>query len=126
MTTPIQRYAPTQPMPFSQAVKAGGFLFLSGQLAMGADGNLVGDDVQTQTRVIFERIAETLARAGASLADVVRATVWLSDINDFAAFNEEYRKHFAEGAFPTRSTVEAPLYRNAKIEIEVQAYVGER
>lgn len=119
----IQRFAPTLPMPFSQAVKAGGFVFLSGQLAMDGQGNIVGEDVQAQTRLVLERIATTLATAGARMADVVRVTVWLGDLADFPAFNEEYRRHFSEG-FPARSTVQAVLYRGAKVEIEVQAWVG--
>ena len=119
----IQRFAPTLPMPFSQAVKAGGFVFLSGQLAMDGQGNIVGEDVQAQTRLVLERIATTLATAGARMADVVRVTVWLGDLADFPAFNEEYRRHFSEG-FPARSTVQAVLYRSAKVEIEVQAWVG--
>jgi reactive intermediate/imine deaminase len=121
----IQRYAPTLPMPFSQAVKAGGFLFLAGQLPMDGQGNVVGDDVQAQTRLVLELIAATLARAGAAMADVVRVNVWLGDLADFAAFNEEYRRHFSEG-FPARSTVQAGLYKGARVEIEVQAWMGER
>ncbi|MBP6898535.1 MAG: RidA family protein [Burkholderiaceae bacterium] len=124
MSTPIERFAPTLPMPFSQAVKAGGFVFLSGQLAMDGEGRLIGDDVTTQTRVVLERIRDTLARAGAGMGDVVRVGVWLADLADFAAFNAEYRQHFSEG-FPARSTVEARLYAGARVEIEVQAYLGQ-
>ena len=119
----IQRFAPPLPMPFSQDVKAGGFVFLSGQLPMDGQGNIVGDDVQAQTRLVLERIAATLATAGARMADVVRVNVWLVDLGDFPAFNEEYRRHFSE-AFPARSTVQAGLYRGARVEIEVQAWVG--
>ncbi len=125
MTATIERFAPSLPMPFSQAVKAGGFLFLSGQLAMDGQGKLVGDDVQTQTRLVLERIAATLGRASATMSDVVRVTVWLADMADFAAFNDEYKRHFSEG-FPARSTTQAGLYAGARIEIEVQAWVGDR
>lgn len=125
MTSAIERFAPSLPMPFSQAVKAGGFLFLSGQLAMDAQGQLVGDDVQAQTRLVLERIAATLARCGAGMSDVVRVTVWLADMADFAGFNEEYKRHFSDG-FPVRSTVQAALYAGALIEVEVQAWVGDR
>jgi reactive intermediate/imine deaminase len=116
----IERFPTPLPVPFSKAVKAGGFLFLSGQLAMTADGNIVEGDVQVQTRVVLERIAATLQEVGSSMADVVRATIWLGNLDDFAAFNEEYRKHFT-GGLPARSTVEAKLYKGALVEIEVQA-----
>ena len=116
----IERIPTPLPVPFSKAVKANGFIFLSGQLAMDAGGNIVGADVQAQTRFVLERIAATLQEVGSSMADVVKATVWLASLDDFAAFNEEYKKHFAAG-LPTRSTVEAKLYKGALVEIEVQA-----
>lgn len=116
----IERFPTPLPVPFSKAVRAGGFVFLSGQLAMTADGNIVEGDVQVQTRVVLERIAATLQEVGSSMADVVRATIWLGNLDDFAAFNEEYRKHFT-GGLPARSTVEAKLYKGALVEIEVQA-----
>ena len=119
----ITRYPTPLPVPFSKAVRAGGFLFLSGVLAMDAQGNILEGDVQAQAKVICERIAATLAEAGSSMADVVRATIWLADLDDFAAFNAEYAKHFA-GNLPARSCVQAPLYKGAKVEIEVQAFVG--
>lgn len=116
----IERFPTPLPVPFSKAVKANGFLFLSGQLAMDATGNIVGNGIQEQTKFVLERIAATLQEVGGSMADVVKATVWLANLDDFAAFNEEYRRHFA-GGLPTRSTVEAKLYRGALVEIEVQA-----
>ena len=122
MSTPakIERIATPLPMPFSKAVRAGGFLFLSGVLPMDSSGQIVAGDIAVQTRTVIERIAATLGECGASLADVVRVTVWLADLADFAAFNAEYKRHF-EGALPARSTVEARLYGGALIEIEVQA-----
>src|SRR5450755_3413259 len=120
MTTPIQRIPTPLPMPFSKAVRAGGFLFLSGVLPMDAQGRLIEGGIDVQTRVVLERIAATLGELGASLADVVRITVWLSDLADFAAFNNEYRHHFGSD-FPARPTVAAKLYGGAKIEIEAQA-----
>ncbi len=121
----IQRYPTPLPVPFSKAVRAGGFLFLSGQLAMDTNANIIDGDVQVQTRVVLERIRVTLQEVGASMADVVRVTVWLANLNDFAAFNEEYRKHFQAG-LPTRSTVQAVLYKGAAVEIEVQALAPEQ
>jgi reactive intermediate/imine deaminase len=111
------------PVPFSKAVRAGGFLFVSGQLAMDANANILPGDVVAQTRVVLERIAATLQECGASMADVVKTTVFLGNLDDFAAFNEEYRRHFT-GGLPARSTVEAKLYKGALVEIEAQAWVG--
>jgi len=119
----ITRYPTTLPAPFSKAVRAGGFLFLSGVLAMDAQANIIDGDIQTQTGAVLKRIKLTLEELGAGMADVVRATVWLSSLDDFAAFNEEYKKHFPAG-LPTRATVQAALYQGAKVEIEVQAWVG--
>jgi 2-iminobutanoate/2-iminopropanoate deaminase len=119
----IQRLATPLPMPFSKAVRAGGFLFLSGVLPMNAEGKLVDGDIAVQTRTVIERIAANLAEAGATLADVVRATVWIASWDDFAAFNEEYRRHFG-AALPTRSTVQAQLFGGARLEIEVQAWLS--
>ena len=121
MSNEIVRIPTPMPVPFSKAVKAGGFIFVSGQLAMDANTNIIDGDITVQTRVVLERIAATLVEAGASMADVVRTTIWLGNLDDFAAFNEEYRKHFTQG-LPARSTVQAVLYRNAAVEIEVQAY----
>ena len=120
MSNAIERFPTPLPVPFSKAVRAGGFVFLSGQLAMQADGNIVAGDVQVQTKFVLERVAATLQEVGGGMADVVKATVWLANLDDFAAFNEEYKKHFSAG-LPTRSTVEARLYKGALVEIEVQA-----
>ena len=117
----IRRYPTPLPVPFSKAVRAGDSLFLSGVLAMDAQANIVAGDVQLQTRVVLERIAATLEECGATLAHVVKATVWLADLGDFAAFNAEYARHFG-GALPARSCVQAALYQGAKVEIEVQAF----
>ena len=119
----LRRYATPLPVPFSKAVRAGDFLFLSGVLAMDAQANIVAGDVQVQAKVVLERIAASLEECGASMAQVVKATVWLADLADFAAFNAEYAKHFAAG-LPARSCVQAVLYRGAKVEIEVQAFVS--
>ncbi|MBZ4212372.1 MAG: RidA family protein [Rhodoferax sp.] len=119
----ITRYPTPLPAPFSKVVKVGGFLFLSGVLPMDAQANIVGADIQEQTRIVLERIALTLSDVGASMADVVRTTIWLSDLNNFAAFNAEYSSHFSAG-LPARSTVQAVLYKSALVEIEVQAWVG--
>ncbi len=100
------------PCAFSKAVRAGGFLFVSGVLAMDAKANIVEGDVQVQTRVVLERIAATLAECGAAMEQVVKATVWLADLADFAAFNVEYARQFGAG-LPARSCVQAVLYKGA-------------
>jgi len=119
----IERIPSPLPVPFSKAVRAGEFLFLSGVLAMDAQGNVLQGDIQVQTQAVLKRIAQSLQECGASMADVVRATIWLSDLEDFSAFNQEYSKHFPDG-LPARSCVQAVLYKGAKVEIEVQAWVG--
>ena len=98
---------------------------MSGVLAMDAQSNIVEGDVAMQTRILLERIAATLTECGARMNQVVRATIWLADLNDFADFNEEYAKHFA-GALPARSCVQAPLYKGARVEIEIQAWMGQQ
>ena len=125
MSNDIQRFPSSLPFPFSRAVKAGGFLFLSGQIPMSASGEVVRGDIQTQTRAACERIVESLAASGARLDQVVKATVWLSDMQHFAGFNEVYQRHFSNG-YPVRSTVSAGLALGVDIEIEVQAWVGGR
>ena len=119
----IIRYPSALPAPLSKAVRAGGFLFLSGVLPMDAQANIIAGDIQVQTRAVLERIALTLAELGGAMGDVVLVTVWLADLDDFAAFNSEYQRHFMAG-LPARSTLQATLYQGARIEIEVQAWVG--
>ena len=123
-TSAIRRWPTPLPVPFSKAVRAGDFLFLSGVLAMDPQTRIIEGDVQAQTKVIVERIAATLRECGASLSEVVKATVWLADLADFNAFNAEYAKHFG-AELPARSCVQAVLFQGAKVEIEVLAYVPE-
>jgi reactive intermediate/imine deaminase len=121
--TAITRYPSALPAPFSKAVRAGGFLFLSGVLPMNAQAQIIQGDIQTQTRAVLERVAVVLDECGSRMADVVRVTVWLADLQDFGAFNEEYKKHFPDG-LPSRSCVQAVLYQGARVEIEVQAFTA--
>jgi len=120
----IQRYPSSLPFPFSRAVRAGGFLFLSGQIPMSADGQVVKGDIQTQTEAVMQRIGESLQACGANFGQVVKATVWLSDMAHFAGFNEVYKRYFEQG-LPVRSCVTAGLALGVDVEVEVQAYVGE-
>jgi 2-iminobutanoate/2-iminopropanoate deaminase len=110
--------------PYSQAIKANGFLFLSGQVALDPQtGELQGGDIRQQTERTLENIKGILAAAGSNLHHVVKTTVFLKDINDFAAMNEVYGRYFAS-APPARSTVEvARLPKDALVEIEVSATI---
>jgi 2-iminobutanoate/2-iminopropanoate deaminase len=114
--------APKAIGPYSQAVKAGQLLFLSGQVALDpATGQLVEGGVAEQTRRVFENLGAVLAAANRSFADVVRTTVFLADMNDFAAMNEVYGEYFAE-PYPARATVQvARLPKDARVEIDVIA-----
>jgi len=117
--------APAAIGPYSQAVEAGGFLFTSGQLPMDpASGRLVEGDISMQARQVFENLGAVLSAAGLSFADVVKATVFLADMNDFAAVNAVYAEFFS-GEFPARSAVQvARLPKDARLEIEMIACKG--
>jgi reactive intermediate/imine deaminase len=110
-----------QPLPFSPAVKAGSFVFVSGQVAMGDNGEIVPGGIEAQTRQTLANVEKALALAGCTRADVVKATVWLDDARDFWSFNRVYGEFFS-AAKPARSTTQAKLMVDAKIEIEVIAY----
>ncbi len=114
--------APAAIGPYSQAVKVDGLLFTSGQLPLDpVTGELVSDDVVAQTEQVVSNIEAILAVDGLTLADVVKSTVYLADMGDFAAMNEVYARRFP-APFPARSAVEVgPLAKGAKVEIEVVA-----
>ncbi len=117
--------APRAIGPYSQAVRASGFLFVSGQVALDpASGQMVDGDVGAQTRRVMENIGAILQAAGSSFDEVVRTTVYLADIAEFAAMNEVYGRYFSAPA-PARSTIEAArLPRDARVEIDVIALVS--
>ncbi|MDA5108890.1 MULTISPECIES: RidA family protein [Brevibacillus] len=116
--------APAAIGPYSQAVKAGPFLFASGQIPLRPDGTLVEGDIVEQAHQVFANIKAILAEAGLTLSDVVKATVFIKDMNDFGRLNEVYAEYFGDHK-PARSTVEvARLPRDVKVEIEVVAYTG--
>ena len=110
-----------QPLPFSPAVTAGPFVFVSGQVAMGDNGELVPGGIEAQTRQTLRNVEKALALAGCTLEDVVKSTVWLDDARDFWTFNRVYAEFFPENK-PARSTTQAMLMVDAKVEIEVIAY----
>jgi 2-iminobutanoate/2-iminopropanoate deaminase len=108
--------------PYSQAVKSNGFLFASGQVALDPRNNeLIGGDIRQQTERAMENIKAVVEAAGSNLHHVVKTTVFLKDMNDFAAMNEVYGKYFT-AAPPARSTVQvARLPKDALVEIEAIA-----
>ena len=108
--------------PYSQAIRANGFLFVSGQIPLDpATQQLVSGDVRAQTERVLENLKGILEAAGSSLDRVVRATVFLADMNEFAAVNEVYGRYFQTQP-PARSTVQvARLPRDARVEIDVIA-----
>ena len=108
--------------PYSQAIRANGFLYVSGQVALDPKtGEFVGTDIRQQTEKTLENIKGILEAAGSNLHHVVKTTVFLKDMNDFAAMNEAYGKYFSL-APPARSTVQvARLPKDALVEIEVIA-----
>jgi len=110
-----------QPLPFSPAVKAGPFVFVSGQVAMGDNGEIVPGGIEAQTRIVMKNLERALGLAGCTLGNVVKATVWLDDARDFWTFNRVYAEFFP-GNKPARSTTQAKLMVDAKIEVEVVAY----
>lgn len=117
--------APQAIGPYSQAVKIAGFLYTSGQIALDpATGSLVAGGIQDQTERVLENLNGVLAAAGCSMSDVVKTTVFLKDMNDFAGMNEVYARYLApNGAVaPARSTVQvARLPKDSLIEIELIA-----
>lgn len=123
----IERFgaAPTGPggrsLPFTKAVRAGDFIFVSGQVPMGADGEIVEGNITTQTRQTIENVKAILKEQGLGLEHVVKATVWLADTRDFWPFNKVYLEYFG-AALPARSCVRADMMVDCKVEIEVVVY----
>lgn len=110
--------------PYSQAVKTGNMVFVSGQIPIDpATGQFVSEDVAEQTDQVFKNLRAVLEAAGSNLEKVVKTTVFLADMNDFAAMNEVYGKYFTAD-YPARATVQAArLPRDARVEIECIALV---
>lgn len=110
--------APKAIGPYSPAIKLGDFVYLSGQLGMDADGNLVSDDVVEQTHQAMKNIGNLLAEMNLDYRHIMKTTVFVSDLNDFAKVNEVYGSYF-NGVYPARSCVEvARLPKDAKVEVE--------
>jgi reactive intermediate/imine deaminase len=110
-----------QARPFSPATRAGDFVFVSGQVPSGDDGQIVVGGIEIQTRQVFRNIEKALALAGCALEDVCKVGVWLDDARDFGSFNRVYMECFGSHR-PARSTVESRLMTDAKIEMDVIAF----
>ena len=116
--------APAAIGPYSQAIRAGSLVFVSGQIPLDpATGMMVAGDIAVQTHRVFRNLSGILEAAGTSLDRVVRATVYLADMNDFAAMNDVYATYFSNPA-PARATIQAArLPKDARVEIDVIAEV---
>ena len=116
-----ERNVGTRKLPRSLATKAGGFVFVGGQVARDEEGNLIAGGIEAQTRQTMKNVTEALALAGCTLGDVVKTMAWLKNARDFDQFNRIYSEFFP-GNKPTRSTIEARNMVNTDVEIEVIAY----
>lgn len=111
----------TSHVPLSPAVRAGDFVYVSGQVPVDGNGEIVDGGVGAQTTKVLENISATLALAGCELSDVVKTTVWLKQAEDFAEFNAAYAPFFPKDP-PARSTAESRLMIDILVEIEAIAY----
>lgn len=117
----VTKEAPGAIGPYSQAMEAGNFLFCSGQIPLDTSGNIVGDDVKTQTEQVMKNIEAVLKAGGCTFKNVVKSTIFLADMKDFPIVNEVYGARFPEVP-PARSTVAVlGLPKGVKVEIEVTA-----
>jgi 2-iminobutanoate/2-iminopropanoate deaminase len=111
----------TSHVPLSPAVRAGDLVFVSGQVPTGPDGVVVPGGIEAQTKQVLENVKAALALAGASMSDVVKTFVILADARDFGAFNKVYATYFPSEP-PARTTLEARLMIDIRVEIEAVAY----
>lgn len=115
-----------QPLPFSDAVRVGDVLYLSGQIGVGPDGKLP-DGIEAQTKLAMENIGAVLKRAGLGYGDVFHCTAFLSDMKNWPSFNKVYVPYFPAGKLPARSAFGTNgLALGALLEIECQAYAGKK
>lgn len=108
-------------VPLSPAVRAGDFVYVSGQVPVNADGDIAPGGIGPETEQVIANMRAVLELAGCSLADVIKTHVYLGSAADFAEFNEVYGRHFAENP-PARTTAEAKLMIDIAVEIEAIAY----
>ncbi len=112
-------YGASSNIPLSPALKAGGMVFVSGQVPTGSDGKIVAG-IDAQTRLVLDKVRQLLEEAGSSMEDVVKTTVFLRDKSDFAAMNAVYAEYFNR-PWPARSTIECDLMIDIDVEIEAIA-----
>ena len=115
--------APRPLAPYSVATEANGFVFISGQVALDRSGGPTPDDVVDQTRLIMDNIGSILKNLGLGYPDIVKTTVFLSDIDDFGRMNEVYGSYF-ESEPPARSTFQVAALPRAEFKIEIEAVVA--
>jgi 2-iminobutanoate/2-iminopropanoate deaminase len=112
-------------LPFHPAVRAGDYIFVSGQVAKDADGNMISGTIEVETKGTIEAIARILAEEGATLADVVRVTTYLDDVRDFGRYNKVFGEYFKDAVL-ARTTVEARAVINTKVEMDAIVYKPKR
>ncbi len=117
---------PSLGLPFSWGVRYGGLVFIAGQGPLGHDGKVVPGDVKVQTKQTLENVKKVVQAAGGRMETILSMTVYLSDLNDFAAMNEVYREYFPSEPRPARATVGADLLFGMRVEIQGIAYVPTR
>ena len=118
----VSEKAPAAIGPYSQGIEANGFVFVSGQLPLDRATGVMPEGVGPQTEQVLKNLSYILAEAGCTMDDVVKATVFLADMGDFAAMNEVYTKHFTGAIKPARAAVESPkLAKGALVEIDAIA-----
>lgn len=117
----MKQHFGTAKVPLSPAVRAGDYVFVSGQVPVRADGSIVEGDIGAQTDQVLQNVAAALALAGCTLSDVVKTTAWLKHAEDFAGFNAAYARFFPQDP-PARTTAESRLMIDILVEIEAIAY----
>ncbi|KAB2730456.1 RidA family protein [Brucella intermedia] len=112
-------------VPLSPAVRAGDTVYISGQVPVGPNGQIVEGGIEAQTKQVLENVKAALALAGATMEDIVKTTVWLEDARDFGRMNAVYATYFPKEP-PARTTVESRLMIDIKIEVEAIAYAPQK
>ncbi len=120
----IKRYGTPEKggLPFAKAAGADGWLYVSGQVPRGKDGQIVHGNMTTQARVTLDNLKAVLEQAGYTLDDVVRVGVWIDDPRDFAEFNKVYAGYFSAEHAPARVTVQAMMMSDLRVEVDCIAY----
>ena len=114
--------APEPIGPYNQSVKFGELLFTSGQIALDLEGNLITDDIESETRQVFKNLQMILKASGLDFENVLKVSIFLKDMNDFVKVNETYATYFTSDVAPARETVQvAKLPKNVNIEISLIA-----